>query len=123
MAPAPSAPWSPFVPAAAPQRPDPCPRKRTIVFKTRDLELSLPLPGVCRPLSFGRAHDNDVVLHAQTLAEHHLALMPREDDVLAIGLVSGAFEVLGGASEQDCVCLREGDAISVGGVVLQLMAT
>ena len=95
----------------------PCGRRLSL--KTHELDLGFPLPD--KGLALGRAEDNDIVLHESGFAEHHLVLVPRTDDVLAVGLVAGAFTCAQGSVSHDCACLREGDAISLGGVRLQLM--
>ena len=94
------------------------PRERRLVLKTHELNLALPLPS--KGLTLGRAPDNDIVLYAGAFAEHHLMFVPRADDVLAVGLVAGAFERVDGPAHNGCASLRTGDAISVGGIYLQL---
>ena len=80
--------------------------------------MAVPLPS--KGLTLGRAADNDIVLHASEFADHHLVLMPREDDVVAIGLVGQAFKLTKDQVEQDCACLSKGDAISMGGLRLSV---
>ena len=121
LAQSPTAPVQPPVPQAAPiPMPVSLPntRERKLVLKTHELNLALPLPS--KGLTLGRALDNDIVLYAASFAEHHLAFVPRAEDVLAVGLVAGAFERVDGPAQNGCASLRAGDAISVGGIYLQL---
>ena len=89
---------------------------RKVLLSTDELCLAIPLPA--RGLTVGRASDNDVVLRAAGVADHHLLLMPRQDDVVALGLVSRAFAASGAMANKDCAFLRTGESVSLFGLNL-----
>ena len=96
-------------PASSPQR---------MMLATPELSVALPLP--FSGLRLGSAPDNDVVLMDGDIAGHHLLLLPRKGDVIAVGLVGGAFRGDGGVSE-DCAVLHSGDSITLGGATLCIL--
>lgn len=89
--------------------------KRKILLSTRELSVGLPIPP--RGLTIGLAGDNDVVLRSKGVAEHHLVLVARKDDVVAVGLAGHVFDE-GGMQKNNCAFLHEGDSLSVGGLIL-----
>ena len=94
------------------------PHGRKLLLRTSEVGLGLPIPS--RGLTLGRASDNDIVLQTDRTAEYHLVLVPRTDDVVAVGLVDGAFEGSSKALTEGCAFLREGDFISVGGLSIEV---
>lgn len=89
---------------------------RKLMLITPQLQVGLPLPA--RGITVGYAPDNDVVLHAEGIAEYHLVLVPRTDDVVAVGLVEDAFESMDAPIDRDCAFMHEEMSIFMGGLTL-----
>ena len=89
-----------------------------VYLSTHELQLGMPLPE--KGLMFGSAPDNNVVLQDQSIAPHHAVFMPRANDVIGIGLVSGAIKEASSAAVSDCMLLQDGDCVSLGGLTLRI---
>lgn len=89
---------------------------RKLLLRTPELVVGLSLPA--HGLTLGYAPDNDVVLKLEGIAEYHLVMVPRKDDVVAVGLVENAFGSPGVPTDRGCAFLREGQSIGIGNLTL-----
>ena len=94
---------------------------RKLLMVTPELAVGLSLPA--RGLTLGYASDNDIVLRTPGIAEYHLVLVPRADDVVAVGLVNDAFESQDVLIDRDCAFLHGGASLSLGKLTLGISRT